>query len=115
MRWKIYYSGATFSDLDGSAYDAPARDCQMIACSDQDHGWYLCRSDHYYWYLPDSDLWQGGDMFGLFDYLIEPGQKRVLFGRTISNDEFQAVLSLATNDPDLPQKTAWRPGERREG
>jgi hypothetical protein len=109
--WKVYYSHGSYQ---GDPWSAPARDCQMIAVDDHEHGWYLCRSDNFYWYLPDSDTWQGGDIFGLWDYLIEPGPKKVLFGRTCTNDEFAAVLNLALNDPDIPQKTAWRPRERTE-
>lgn len=113
LRWRIYYQGgATFDSRDGSAFEAPARGVQMIAVADPEHGWYLCRGDHFYWWLP-SDSWQGGDIFGLFDYLIEPGVKRVLFGRTVTNAEFSEILQRAQNDPDIPQKTGWQPDERR--
>lgn len=113
MRWRIYYTHSTFDARDGPAYKAPARDVQAIAVADPDHGWYLCRSGDFYWYLPDTDTWNCGDLFGLFDYLIEPGPKRVLFGRTCTHDEFAAVLERAYNDPDIPQKTGWRPREHR--
>jgi hypothetical protein len=109
--WKVFYGDST--TYMGDPWEAPARDCQMIAVDDPEHGWYLCRSDNYYWYLPATNEWQGGDIFGLFDYLIEPGPKKVLFGRTCSNDEFADCLTRALNDPDLPQKTAWRPHEHR--
>lgn len=110
MRWRIYYGdGTTWND---DAFAAPARNVQMIAVADPNHGWYLCRSSDYYWYLADSDTWQSGDLFGLFDYLIEPGKKRVLFGRTITNREFEAILTRAYNDPEIPQKTGWQPRER---
>ncbi len=113
LRWRIYYGdGTTFDARDGGAFEAPARNVQMIAVADPDHGWYLCRSNDFYWWLP-NDTWQGGDMFGLFDYLIEPGQKRVLFGRTIGHEAFAAIKPRAYEDPDIPQKTGWRPGEHR--
>lgn len=108
--WTIYYGdGLTYDERDGDAYAAPARDVQMVAVADPDHGWYLCRSNDYYWYLSETDVWQGGDVFGLWDYLIEPGPKKVLFGRTVSNAEFEKILMRAYADQS---KTAWRPRER---
>jgi hypothetical protein len=113
LRWKVFYQGGSiYSAADGSAFDAPARGVLMIANSNDRHGWALCRSNDYYWWLPEDDAWQGGDIFGLWDYLIEPGPKKVLFGRTVSNAEFEAVLMRAHDDPDIPQKTGWMPGER---
>lgn len=111
LSWRIYYGDG--SHYDGDPYLAPARNVQMVAVSDPEHGWYLCRSNDFYWYLADTDTWQGGDHFGLWDYLIEPGPKKVLFGRTIGNAEFEAILVRAYNDPEIPQKTGWRPGEHR--
>jgi len=109
MRWRIYYGDGTHYG-DSDAFAAPARNVQMVAVADPDHGWYLCRSNDFYWYL-DNDTWQGGDIFGLWDYMIEPGMKKVLFGRTVTNAEFEAILMRAYNDPDIPQKTGWRPLE----
>lgn len=110
-RWRIYYGdGTVFTDHDGVAFAAPALNVQMIAVADDDHGWYLCRSSDYYWYLPESDAWQGGDTFGLWDYLAQPGAKRVMFGRTIGNDAFSAILTRAYDEWN---KTGWRPGEWR--
>ena len=111
MKWRIYYGdGSTFDNLEGSAFDAPARDCQMIAVADADHGWQLCRSNDYYWFLPAQESWQGGDIFGLWDYLIEPGPKRVLFGRTIPNAEFRAIWDRCSAEWD---KTGFQFNEAR--
>lgn len=65
----------------------------------------------YYW--PLSGEWWGGDLFGLFQYLIEPGWSKVLFGQTIGNREFRAVLKRACEDPDFPVKSGWRRDERK--
>jgi hypothetical protein len=113
MKWRIYYGdGSHYDSRDGSAFDAPGRNVQMIAGPDPDHGWYMWRSTDFYLYLEAEDRWIGADIFGLWDYLIEPGPKKVLFGRTISNADFQKILIHADNDPDIPKKTAWRPEER---
>lgn len=112
LRWRIYYGdGSTFDP--GNPFDAPALNVQMIANSDRNHGWSLCRSNDYYWYLEDIDEWQCGDLFGLYDYLMLPGHKKVLFGRTIPSSEYQEILTRAMNDPDIPQKTGWYPREKK--
>lgn len=88
---------------------------QCIAQSDPDCGRTICRADDFYIYREfDGRLsFQGVDQFGLHDYLIEPGFKLVLFGRTIGNNEYKAILRKATTDPDLPVKTSWDSSERR--
>jgi hypothetical protein len=109
-RWRIYYGdGAVVSDADSTAYGVSALDVQMIAVADPEHGWYLCRSCDYYWYYPETDTWGCGEQFGLWDYLTQPGAKRVLFGRTISNAAFEAILTRAYEDWN---KHGWRPRER---
>lgn len=114
FRWRIWYGDETIFDArNGTAYEAPARNVQLITNANQDHGWYACRVNDYYWYRPETDSWMGGDIFGLFDYLIEPGVKRVLFGRTIADDVYDRIFSKALKDPDLPTKTGWRPDEQR--
>lgn len=111
LRWRIYYGDGTVYDP-GNPFDAPAQNVQMIANGDRNHGWSLARSNDYYWYEEDLDEWNGGDIFGLWDYLTRPGHKKVLFGRTILTEEFQAILTRAVNDPDIPQKTGWYQMER---
>lgn len=109
MRWKVYYGdGSTFA---GVVEDAPARDVQIIVQSSKDHGWQaLSGTDYYIW---RGDRWAGADQFGMYDYLIEPGWKRVLFGRTLTNDEFDAVWQRAMSDPGMPPKTGFGRKERK--
>jgi hypothetical protein len=114
MRWRIYYGdGTTYDDSQGPAWDAPARNVQAIVVSDPDHGWYILRADDFYWYLADEDRWYSGDRFGMYDYLLDPGAKRILFGRSIPNAEYARILDRAMGDKLLPEKTGWRPDERR--
>ena len=109
MTWKAYYSdGSTYT---GAVEDAPARDVQVIVQSSREHGWQAVSGDDYY--IWRETRWIGVDLFGLYDYLIEPGWKRVLFGRTISNNEFDAIWQQAMSDPDMPEKTAFGRGERK--
>jgi hypothetical protein len=97
--WRIYYS-------DGTVYDGdrpPARDVQVILQHDEDGPYFQSGSDYY---IRLGDRWQGVDIFGLFDYLLDSGL--VLFGRTITRKEYDAAYQRAKVD-----KNTWRPGERR--
>jgi len=108
MSWKVYYSDRTYT---GDVAQVPARDVQVVVQSDPDHGWQaLSGSDYYIW---RADRWFGVDRFGLFDYLIEPGWKRVLFGRTLTREAFNAVWQRAMADPEMPPKTGFHKRERR--
>ena len=108
-QWKVYYSdGSTFV---GAVEEAPARDIQVIVQLSKDHGWQAVSGDDYY--IWRGDRWIGVDHFGMYDYLIEPGWKRVLCGRTISNAEFNTIWQQAMNDPEMPKKTAFGSRERK--
>ena len=111
MLWKIYYSDSTYSDEDGPPELAPKRNVQTIAVADKTVGRRIERGNDFYIYTDHG--WRGCDQFGLFDYLIDPGNKIVLFGRSLAYDEYCAVLSRATQDPDLPPKSAQFDGEKR--
>lgn len=116
MNWKIYYSdGSTFSDQDGTPWIAPARDVQVIVIDDRDHGWMTQAGDDYYVWddRGDGARWWGVDNFGMYDYLIDPGYKRVLTGRRIPRDQFNEIFKRASNDPDFPTKTAFANQERQ--
>jgi hypothetical protein len=112
--WVVYgdrsiYRGSGAED----AYAAPTRDVQAVLSPCPDHGWELWRrwNTDYYVYLHGLDRWRGVDQFGLYDYLCEPGPKRVLFGRTMLDEEYRALLQWLTTHPDLPTKSGWQQGE----
>ena len=116
MNWKIYYGdGTTFSDQDGTPFIAPARDVQVIVMNDKNHAWRTqAGNDYYVWDdRGDGARWWGVDQFGMYDYLIDPGYKRVLFGRTVTSNQFDNIFRLASNDPDFPKKTAFANRERK--
>jgi hypothetical protein len=90
MQWQIFYSdGATFSDEDGCAAEAPGLDVQVVAVANPVVGVRLWTAKDNYWY--ERDTWVGGDSFGLWDYLSRPGWKRVLFGRTIDDSRYEEI------------------------
>jgi len=113
MEWKIYYSGATYSSDDGPPELAPKRDVQAIAVASELTGRRIERSEDHYIWTPENGGWRGADKFGLFDYLIDPGFKVVLFGRTLSDDAYRAVWDKVSRDVDLPPRSAVYPNERR--
>lgn len=111
FRWRIYYADGT--TYEGPAWLAPARGVILIITTDKDNGWYVRYRADFYWYLPEEDTWVGGDQWGMYDYMADVGPRRVLWGRMIPEDRFNAIVAKATNDPSLPSKTAWKPNEAR--
>ena len=110
MIWRVFYGDdATYSNEDGSPFDAPALNVQCIVHSDPEVGRTIRAKCDFYWLVGDS--WHGGDIFGLWDYLTRPGAKKVIFGRSLAPDEYDAVLKAALTDPDFPPKSARREGE----
>lgn len=106
MEWQIFYGdGTTFSDEDGGPEEAPARDVQVIVQDCKQHiSELVTGGDYYIW----EGRWRAVDLFGLYDYLIEPGWKVVLFGRMISQDEYSELVHRANI-----VKTGWLPRERK--
>lgn len=114
MNWKIRYGdGSTFSDLDGSAFDAPGLGVVTINVVDPEVGFRVARSADYYCYDPEQFTggWEGVDIFGLWDYLSQPGPRKVVFGRTYQNSVWDEAWQAAKHDPDMPLKSARFPTE----
>jgi len=111
MFWRVYYGdGTTFSNEDGFVYNVPTRNVQVIVQHSKEHGIELISStDYYIW---NNNRWYGVDQFGLYDYLIDPGWKRVLFGRMLTKEEYNAIWSLVSEEAK-EEKTAFEKWERR--
>ena len=97
--WCIYYGdNSTFSSVDGTVVNAPARNVQAIV---QDHpqvGWEVTTGKDYYVWTHAG--WWGVDLFGLWDYLVELGWKKVLFGRTLTTEEYNMFFQRALADAE---------------
>lgn len=97
MRWIVYYAdGSTFSDRDGSAFEAPSVGMQCIVqAADNVKGFSIGHGkDYAYW---KENGWNVCDWGGLFDYLmLYRGPKAVLFGRSIRTDDYYRILSRAS-------------------
>ena len=105
--WRIYYGdGSVVSSEDEGPI--PARDVQVIAQEDPVAGWAMQSSKDYY--VRKGERWQGVDIFGLFDYLMDSGL--VLFGRTVRTEEYQAIADRARAEMPIV-KQAWGARERQ--
>lgn len=100
MKHRVYQSGI-----------APPRwGVQAVVYEHPDVGWAMCTNGDYY--IERDGRWVAVDFAGLLDYIVnELGV--VLVGRTISNDEFQAIYQQAKTDRDFARKSGYLPGERR--
>ena len=115
IAWRVYYGDMTsFSSADGSPYDAPRLNVQCIAGADPSVGRYMVSDKDAYWWEPELERWFGGDRRGEWDYLCRLGQRVVLYGRAIADDQYNACMAAAKADPDLPPKTARGRGELAE-
>jgi hypothetical protein len=112
MLWRIFYTdGSTYSNTDGSPYDAPPDGVQVIVKSDKDNGRFLVAQRDYYWFDHRRQQWFGGDIGGFWQHLRKPGPAKVLFGEFVTNEEYQACVSAALADPDFQPKSARHPEE----
>ena len=113
MRWKIWYGdGSTFSDIDGSPYDAPRLDVQVIVGPDRMTGRYVVSDKDAYWWVPEEQRWRGGDRKGEWIYMLRLGPRVVLYGEQVSDEAYNSCIVAALHDPDFPPKTAIGRGER---
>lgn len=116
MKWKIWYDdGFSVSDGDANPEEVPARGVEAITRPDEKVGYKILTGFDYYWWVGDEKQWFGGDNFGLWDYLAQPGWKKVLFGRSMTDEKYEELLEKARNDPDLPEKSARYPDENAPG
>ena len=90
--WKIYYGDkSSFSNEDGSPFDAPRTNVQAIVRHDDWVGYIIVHANDYY--CLDGDGWYCTDLIGMADYLIRTYQPLVLFGRMTSTQEYNDLLT----------------------
>jgi len=113
LSWRIYYDdGSTFDSSQGEPEDAPSFGVVFIPQPDEQVGRMVMQGWDWY-YFNKSGQWWGCDIYGLLDRLLHNLPTRALKqGRTMGNDAYQKLRSVATNDPDFPIKSATRKGER---
>lgn len=119
VKWRVYYdSGLTADNLTHAVEDVPVDGVVAIAQVHDDandplrSGRELLYDRDFYYY--EHERWYKCDQYGRDDYLRRPGWKRVLAGRNTTTANYHVIKMRALNDIDLPFKSAWLPGERRE-
>ena len=113
QQFKIFYDDDTFVTDSDDIELIPKRGVQGIVVADNTLGRRTEHSNDFYIYVPKRGLWRGVDQFGLFDYMIEPGFKLVLYGRTLSDDDYRSFWKKMKADTYLPPKSAIGPSERK--
>ena len=102
--YRVYYSGDKMrTEEDAPLMGDDARDVMVVLQQDENGPYFQSSSDYYVW---RGGRWWGVDIFGLFDFLLDTGL--VLFGRTVTNEEYQRVYQQAKAD-----KQTWRVRERK--
>ncbi len=101
--WAIFYGDRlVYSNLDGPVEGVPKLNTQIVLQKSDRVEWEMIRSSDYYVWR--DTFWRGVDIFGLFDYLSQPGSKVVLFGRTILNSEFDLIYRRVKSLRSLGRK-----------
>lgn len=92
MRWRIYYdNGGTFSNDDGSPWDAPRVGVVLVVQSDERAGWVVACGDDYFYWEPGVGGWRNTSQFGFFDHLIRCKAPLALFGRMVSDEKYAEI------------------------
>lgn len=104
LAWRIIYGNLdTFDSSQGGPEDAPSLNAQWIILSVDNHpGYAHLKGSDWYFYLEDEG-WYGADLPGLLDHMMHQAHRiqAVLMGRTIPNEHWRQVKSLAENDSDF--------------
>lgn len=104
---RIYYDDGSVVETDGKQ-PIPARGVQIVVQEHPDIGWHTqSGSDYYVW---RNGRYQGVDIFGLFDWLLDRGD--VLFGRTMTTKTYNEVMAQAMKDLK-GFKVGWLRDERK--
>ena len=99
MKFRVYYGdGSTYS---GDPFEAPRCNVQAIVNENpaSPQGFDVCtgsKSDYYIW---RDGQWWDCDEAGMWDYLLLlTGPKSILFGRTMRNEEYWAIVARAQKE-----------------
>lgn len=112
--WVAWYgTGESFTSAEKAPHELPRLNVQCIAVESRDHGRIILHGKDFYTYDFDELEWlTRDDLFGLFDYLTLPGERKVvLFGRSIRPARFREIYQMANADPRLPPRSSYSPDE----
>lgn len=97
MWWRVYYSSGVFTSDDGTPYDAPRTDVQVVV-QEKDGDYTLVHGRDYFYFEADRGGWACCDLFGAFDHLIRAERQCLLIGRMLSDDEWRKLFARVKAD-----------------
>ena len=103
IRWRVYYGdGTTLDNTQCSVFELPTQDVQAVVQFDLSVGRIVLNGlSVYCWHDKDTE-WKAHDYVGMWDYLFHvQGPKYLLFGKTISNEDFFRIRQEAIADKDF--------------
>jgi len=113
VKWCAYYlDGSRRTDLDGSVFDAPGGYVLVVAQENRAHGRVILASPWKGYFCWTGEEWWECDAMGYALYMLQPGERKVLFGTNAPDEIYNAAVARAVADDYLPRKTAIRATER---
>lgn len=117
LLWKIYYeNGTTFSNLDGSPWEAPRLGVQVIIYQDINHedkkvGYSMLSQADYYYYEPERTDWGWWHCSpqGMMLHLQRAKKPLILFGSMIKTQGYTKIEEKALKEM-AELKIRWRRG-----
>lgn len=104
--WRIYYGdGTVYTSDDGSPWDAPRQNVQVVVSQDDRVGYRFSTTQDFFVFDPARGGWRETNQWGLFDHLITCREPLVLMGRYLPNDEWNTLLMRVR--AELGPKQGW--------
>lgn len=105
--WQLYYTdGSTFSNLDGTPYDAPDREVQFVVSKQDDQRFMILSGADYYIY-EDSFGWWYTNEDGKVSHQLRDVPECIKHGAMMGFKEFVALTGRVHKE--LPgYKHSWR-------
>ena len=115
LKWLVYYDDEThISSDDTTIENLECSGVVFVVMEDPDSGRQVLIGDYYVYDNLSGEGWRfyPCDLFGLFDYLIRPGLKKVLFGRWVGSCLWNKLYNASEANDILPQRNSYHVNER---
>jgi hypothetical protein len=109
-RLRVYYrDGSTFEGTLDDPNVWPVLDVQAVVFEDEHTGFINDSSPEGYWIYRDG-RWFGSDTMGFWAYMHTPGPKYVLFGSTMTREDWSEINRRAQRE-GFPEKSGIEKSE----
>ena len=110
MWWRIYYAdGSSFSNAQGTPFEAPRQGVVAIAQEDENTGYVIHHALDYFYWEPEIGGWANTDLIGAFDHLVRAKQPLLLIGRMMARKAYYDLLQSIARD--CGPKQGWQMNE----